>query len=285
MRIRKAEIGYEDIRLVATIAQATTMRRAQAATGLHLATLYRRLRALESEVGGPLFEPRDNVLIPTARAQPFLEAADVLADRLADVQRRVAAQDARLVGPLRVTTADSLLSTLCACSLDFQRAYPDIRLSLDIDNSSADLARREADVAIRPTTAPPETLMGRRAAQFDYAVYKAPRQSTGGWIVLEGEVAAIPSARWLRETITDDAVRLRVNSLTAAASAAANGWGQAVLPAYLATDHALERVGDPIPALTSELWVLFHPDLRTNPRVRAFTEFAANWLRKRFAGT
>jgi len=282
MRIRKTEIGYDDIRLIATIAQATTMRRAQVATGLHLATLYRRLRALEGEVGGPLFETRDNLLIPTSRAQPFLEAADVLADRLADVQRRVAAQDARLVGPLRVTTADSLLPTICACSLDFQAAYPDIRMSLDIDNSAADLARREADVAIRPTTAPPETLMGCRAARFDYAVYRAPRQPTEGWIVLEGEVAAIPSARWLQDTITDGEIRLRVNSVTAAASAAASGWGKAVLPTYLAADHALERVGEPIPALASELWVLFHPDLRGNPRVRAFAEFAAIWLKKRF---
>ena len=91
--------------------------------------------------------------------------------------------------------------------------------------------------------------------------------------------SATPAARWLADHAGDDEAALRVNSLSAAAVAAAEGWGRALLPDYVADDR-LERVGEPVAALRSEGWVLFHPDLRANPRVRIFAEFAAGWFRK-----
>ncbi|MFC3695427.1 LysR family transcriptional regulator [Chenggangzhangella methanolivorans] len=276
-------ISHDDVRLVASIARATSMRRAQAAGGGHLATLYRRLRDLEARIGGPLFERRGERLVPTARAEPFLDVAAAIEDRLAEVERRVAALDDRLVGPLTVTTADTLAPRVCACLKAFGERHPQARIALDVGAPMLDLARREADVAIRPTTSPPETLMGRRAGSFDYAAYRAKGGAAPDrWIGYHGDVAAAPAARWLAEHASEDEVGLRVNSLSAAAAAAAQGWGRALLPDYMADDR-LERVGEPIAALRSELWVLFHPDLRANPRVRIFAEFAAAWFRKALA--
>ena len=275
-----SEISHEDVRLVAAIARAKTMRRAQAASGGHLATLYRRLRDLEARMGGPLFERRGERLVPTPRAEPFLDVADAIDDRLAEVERRVAALDDRLVGPLTVTTADTLVGPVCACLKAFAAQHPQVRISLDVGAPMLDLARREADVAIRPTTSPPETLIGRRAGAFDYAAYRAKGAAAPErWIAYHGDVASTPAARWLADHAGDDEAALRVNSLSAAAVAAAEGWGRALLPDYVADDR-LERVGEPVAALRSEVWVLFHPDLRANPRVRIFAEFAAGWFRK-----
>lgn len=282
--MQREEISYDDVRLVAAIAAAATMQRAQRALGGHVATLYRRLRDLERRVGGPLFERVGNDLVPTSRAAPFLEAESALRDQLAGVQRRVAARDDRLTGPLRITTADSLLTLSCECAHAFHVSNPGLRLSIEVDNAPADLSRRSADIAIRPTTSPPETLIGLKAGRFDYAVYQGTKSAAApGWIAFEGEVGGIPTARWIDRHVADDEVRLRVNGLVPAAAAAATGWGKAILPAYLANEYDLERVEGPIAALESELWVLYHPDLRTNPRVRGFAQFAAAWLRKRIA--
>lgn len=270
-------IDYEDVRLVAAIAQARSIARAQFVLGGHVATLYRRLRALERRIGGPLFERIGDALMPTARAEPFLDAAADLADRLADIERRVAAQDDRLVGQLKVTTADSLLPIVAACLRAFHDDHPGIRITLEVANAFADLRRREADVAIRPTTSPPETLVGRRAATFSFGIYRA---TTGlpGWIGFDDGMDAVPAARWLKDHVRGEEILIRASGMWPAAEAAMAGWGQALLPDYLAAGCGLVATGAPIRELGSELWVLFHPDLRTNPRVRAFAAFAASWL-------
>lgn len=273
-------IDYDDVRLVAAIAGAGGVRGAQARLGTHIATIYRQLRELEKRTGGALFERLGENLVPTGRAEPFLEAAEELRDRLAEIERRVAAQDDRLVGPLHVTTADTLLDIACACLKAFGEAHPGIALSLEVSNSFADLGRREADVAIRPTLTPPETLVGRRVARFSYAVYASEASATG-WIGLDAALSALPAAQWLKANVTESEIGLRVNSLTGAAAAAEAGWGRALLPDYLGSSRRLARLGESIDALASELWVLYHPDLKGNPRVRAFSDFSAKWLRTR----
>ncbi len=279
---RTGSISYDDIRLVAAIAEAGTMRGAQKLAGGHLSTLYRQLRDLEARAGGPLFESRQNRLLPTTRAAPIVDAASDMLDRLAELERGFAAQDDRISGPLRVTTADSLLPLVCGCLRAFQELHPGVELGLQIDSQHADLGRRDADIAIRPTRTPPETLIGRRVASFDYAAFSANgADGRNHWIVFEGEIAMIPAARWLAENVAADAVALRVNAMTAAAAAAAAGWGKALLPTYLAASYGLLQRSEPVIPLKSEVWLLYHADLRSNPRVRCFTEFAAGWLRSR----
>jgi hypothetical protein len=43
----------------------------------------------------------------------------------------------------------------------------------------------------------------------------------------------------------------------------------------------LSRLRETVEELASELWVLSHPDLKGNPRVRAFSDFSAKWLKTR----
>lgn len=275
-------IDYDDVRLVASIGAAHSVARAAAGLGAHVATLYRRLRDLERRVGGALFERVDGRLLPTERAVPILEAADLLAARLGEVERRLAGRDDRLTGALAVTTADSLLPLACRCAHEFVADHPGVELTLAVGNSFADLGRREADLAIRPTRTPPETLIGRRAAGFDFSVYvrAGAAAETPGWIGFDGSMRAVPAARWLADAVPSTSIRLRVNSMWAAAEAASAGLGRAVLPAYLAEGRPLERVGAAIDELASEVWVLFHPDLRANPRVRAFADHAARWFKR-----
>jgi DNA-binding transcriptional LysR family regulator len=74
---------------------------------------------------------------------------------------------------------------------------------------------------------------------------------------------------------------LRCNSWLAQLAAARAGLGLAALPCFLAdSEPALRRVLPRQPALTSELWLLTHPDLRRTARVRAFMDHLAASLRK-----
>jgi DNA-binding transcriptional LysR family regulator len=273
-------IDIDDIRLVSALARSGGAREAAERLATHPATVYRRLAVLQAKLGRPLFEKADGRYVPTALAAEILALADDFEGRLAELHRRLAREDDRLSGVLKVTTTDSLLPLVSEICVAFRAEHPGLGLELLVSNAFADLARYEAEVAIRPTTSPPESLVGRRAATFDYAVYARP-DAPECWIGLDQSLAGIPSARWLAERVDPREVAVRVNSMWAAAAAAGAGLGRALLPTYLAFEHPVERLAGPFPEIASEVWVLTHPDLRRTPRIRAFSEAAANALRRK----
>lgn len=283
-------LTHDDLDLVLAIARAGRMKPAAEALQAHPATLYRRLEGLEHRLGAKLFERAGGRQAPTGLAEAIIREAQAIAERLDALNRTVAGRDARLSGPLTVTTTDTLQALVMPIVTGFGRLHPRLELRLDISSAMADMGRNEADIAIRPTRAPPETLIGSRLGSFDYAVYShgaaapaglAALVAAGGWIGLSGEIAQTPAARWLDEHVPQAARIASVNLMLGAALAARSG-AHALLPAYLGDDpvFALRRLSPPVPELRSEVWLLTHPDLRYAAKVRAFMSFAGKALRQ-----
>ena len=83
--------------------------------------------------------------------------------------------------------------------------------------------------------------------------------------------------KWMLDEGLDDNCRYRADALFGMFAAARDGAGLAVLPCYLAdSDQQLIRVGEPIPELSTDLWLLTHPDLRKTARIQAFLGFVAD---------
>ncbi|MBY8825273.1 LysR family transcriptional regulator [Sphingomonas colocasiae] len=275
-------IEHDDIGLVATIARTGGPVRAAAALGTHVATIYRRLHRLEDRLGLGLFEKLDGRYLPTPFAEELIAAADAMQSTLDELARKAAGHDGRLTGTLCVTTTDTVLPMLSQAIAPFIANHPELRIDIAIGNAMADMTRRAADIAVRPTSTPPETLIGRRIGAITFAVFAAPGGAEG-WIGFDDSLSAVPAAVWLEER-AGQALRLRVNSLWAAAQAAAAGLGRAVLPTYLARGLPIAPVEGPIDALGSDLWLLYHPDLKRTPRVRYFVRDVAPRLAKLLAG-
>ncbi len=99
-----------------------------------------------------------------------------------------------------------------------------------------------------------------------------------GW---EEGTTGINAADWLAEAAPAAAVVYRSSSLVNQFMAARAGIGVAVLPCYLGdSEPKLRRAlpGGPVPALTRELWIVTHQDLRRMGRVRAFFEAVAHGI-------
>ncbi|WP_332695829.1 LysR family transcriptional regulator [Bosea sp. (in: a-proteobacteria)] len=287
----RSMLTHDDLDLVLAIARTGRMKPAAEALQAHPATVYRRLEALEHRLGGKLFERVDGRQAPTGLAEEIIAEAEAIAERLDALNRAVAGRDARLSGPLTVTTTDTLQSRAMPVLAAFGRLHPRLELRLDISSAMADMRRNEADIAIRPTRSPPETLIGSKLGSFDYAVYTheagsraaslAELIAAGGWIGLSGDIAQTPAARWLDENVPQAARLASVNLILGAALAARTG-ALALLPDYLGDDPllGLRRVSPPVAELRSEIWLLTHPDLRYAAKVRAFMAFAGKALRQ-----
>ncbi|MER2269085.1 LysR substrate-binding domain-containing protein, partial [Methylobacterium oxalidis] len=141
--------------------------------------------------------------------------------------------------------------------------------------------RREADIAVRPTASPPETLVGRRIAGLGYAVYAAPSYLSGRredavlgehrWLGPDASLNETVAARWMRATLREVEPVVRTDSFVSLRDLAVVGLGVALLPCYLGdTSLGLVRLPQAVTLdLGSALWLLTHADLRRVARIDA----------------
>lgn len=292
-------LDWDDLRYFLAVAREGSLAGAAKRLGVNHSTVFRRIRAFEDRLGARLFERRREGYGLTVAGEEMHATAERIDGEFDGLERRLSGRDLRLGGPVAVTTSDSLMSHLLGPHLaGFRVAYPGIDLTVLVDNQFFNLSKRQADVAIRPTTAPPEPLVGRRVSGLAFAVYGGEgylaargdgenpdrenqdwenRDWAGhDWLVFDESMSHIAAARWLRGHVPDDAVALRSNSLSGLCQTAAAGVGLALLPCFMADPHpGLRRLGPPRPSAESALWLLTHEDLRHAARVRAFMDHMA----------
>ena len=287
-------LAWDDFRLIKAIADAGTLPAAAGLLGINHSTVFRRLGQIEAALGTPLFERHRSGYAATAAGEEMIALARRMDEDVAAVTRRLAGQAVTPSGELRVTTNDSLLvHLLTPLFAKFRLACPDVRLDIVLTNQALNLSKRDADVAIRATDQPPETLVGRRAATIAWALYGravdfpdgAPADETSlhgrDWIALGEHLASLQAVKYVRAHVAPERVSYRVNSVLGLAEAVENGLGIGHLPCLIGDARpALVRLAPPDPALAAELWLLTHPDLRHAARVRVFLDFLAAEIAK-----
>ncbi|MFN3889088.1 MAG: LysR family transcriptional regulator [Beijerinckiaceae bacterium] len=278
-------ISWDEFRLVKAIADAKSLVGAAERLAINHSTVFRRLGALEETMGVRLFERSRNGYAPTPAGDEMIALAGKMEQEIVDFERAVAGRSAKPAGELRLTTNDAFLNWLIAPMLaSFRKAYPEIRLEVIVGHEHLNLSRRDADVALRATLEPQETLVGRKIAHIGWAAY-GPANWKGGeherqWVGFgEGPGVAGPR-RWFEDNVAPDAIVCRVDSVAGVARAVEAGIGSGLLPCLIGDRLAgVERLGDKLP-FGDDMWLLTHPDLRHSARVRAFMEHAATELTK-----
>lgn len=277
-----------DLRCVAAIVDTGSLSGAARRLGVNHATVFRRLGQLEQRLGVRLFDRLAGRYVPTTAGEEIARAGNAIEETAQRALLKVAGQDLRPSGVVRLTTTDSvahvlLNPALAAC----RRRYPDITLQLGIDNGMANLSRRDADIAIRPALQPPEHLIGKRISPLAFAAYAAPAYleslpppsesqqserplSDYAWIALDDTLGRHRTLRWLEAIVPLDLVGFRASTFNTLRQACIAGLGVALLPCFLGdSTPLLTRIMAPEPALASELWLLTHPDLRDTVRIQA----------------
>lgn len=285
--MNEQKILWDDLRTVMAIARAGSLSGARRRLGVSHATVFRRLGDIEQRLGVRLFDRARTGYTPTPAGEDIATVAERIEAEVVGVERRVAGQDLRPSGTVGVTTTDTLLmGLLSSIFADFRESYPEISLEVVVSNQLFNLSKREADVAIRPTLTPPEILVGRKIGIIAQAVYGRSDTFSSlegaldldavDWVGPDERMAYRPLDSWMAAHGFDERCRYQVDTVMGMLAAVRDGMGLAVLPCYLCDgDERLVRVGDTIPELSTDLWMLTHPDLRKVARIRAFLDFVA----------
>lgn len=277
---RTTAFDWDDLRVALAIVESGTLSGAAASLHVSHPTLSRRLQLMERRLGTRLFERTPGGLRPTEAGEEVRRLALHFREEIAGLERRVGGRDDGHDGPVRVTAPDAVSEYLLPGVLAAVcQEHAGLQLELHVSNDVVSLAQREADIALRVTRAPQETLRGREVGTVAMAVY-APRRLTeasGGavphtqlpWVGFDAGLACSAPGSWLARNVAASEVRFRANTLLGAAQAARSGIGCAVLPCFVGGSIAeLVRLGPPLDELAQPLWLLMHEDVARIPRMR-----------------
>ena len=278
----------DDLRLVRAIGAAGTLTGAARLLKVDHSTAFRRLCAIEICLGAKLFERARQGYTPTSAGEMVIAAGERILAELTGLEQRLAGEDLRPSGIVRLTTTDTLVDVLAPVLVALRSEHPGIVVELIVANTFFTLTRREADIALRPAAAAPEGLVGRRLASVATAPYasaayldrcgRRPLREYD-WLGFEDSLGHLRSARWVSANLSEERIVFRADLLLALRSAAVAGFGVAALPCYLADPAAgLRRVTTPLPDMEGSLWLLTHPDLRKVARIRTVLDFTADAL-------
>ncbi len=297
---RDPRTDWNDLRYFLAVAREGTLAGAARALRVDHSTVFRRLNACEQRLGARLFERLAGTYELTDAGRSMLERVEHIDAEVSAIEREVAGRDVHLAGVVRLTTADNLAHTYLPGYLaELGRLHPDIRVELVVGGEAYDLSRREADVALRATSRPPEHLVGRRVVSLPWGVCagetylaRAGRPesmadlATHRLIGPDDRMLHLPAFAWARRHLPATCIAATANDLITMAALAEAGMGLALLPGDLVRP-GLVRLFPMTPAFTSQIWLLTHPDLRAVARVRAVMEFLTEQLRAdpRLAGT
>ncbi|CAM5770585.1 LysR family transcriptional regulator [Bosea minatitlanensis] len=292
-----SKLAWDDFRLVKAISDHGGLTGAATALSVNHSTVFRRLGQIEEMVGMPLFERRKTGYVATVAGAEMAALAGRMEEDVSAFSRRLAGRDVAPSGEVRVTTTDTLhLHLLLPIFAGFRQAHPGIRLDVVIGNQALNLSKRDADVAIRASDTPGETLVGRRVATLAWAIYgRAAEGATAeqadpaalyrrDWVALGDQLAHVKAARFVREHVAPERIALKSSAVLGITEAVELGLGIGPLPCFIADRRpGLMRLMPPNPDFATGLWVLTHPDIRHVPRVRAFMDYCFGELMRQRA--
>ena len=279
---------WDDLKTALALVRHGTLSGAADALGVTYTTVSRRISRLEEALGQVLFERLADGYRPTDAAQLIAAKAAEMEVSQDSLFRQLSAQDGRLSGKLTVTAPQLLIAHVIAPALRiFREKYPLIDLHVLATNDRLDLSRREADVAIRVSNAPGDSLKGLRLTGQDSASFAtqewADRIAEGrdaplDWILFSGH-SDLPKT--VREGWPNSKVCYRFDDMIAIGGAAQEGLGIARMPMFLGRKlQGLVQVPCIPPQTYADLWLVAHADVWAGSRVSAFRDVIVPYLRE-----
>ncbi|MEE9139550.1 MAG: LysR family transcriptional regulator [Alphaproteobacteria bacterium] len=287
-------MNWDKLRIFHAVAEAGSFTHAGETLKLSQSAVSRQVSALEDSLKVTLFHRHARGLRLTDQGRLLFETAREVLAKLTVAEAKLYESRVRPSGPLRITTTVGFGSIwLTPRITEFLDLYPDIAVTLLLDDRELDLAIGQADIAIRMAPPRQPELIQRRLLTVRFYVYaskgylkkfgrpETPEDLDGHRLVIYEEAISrppLPNARWLLEEGADaDAPRrpaLTLNTVYGVFRAVQGGLGIATLPDYLGeTDHNLVRILPSLEGRSVEAYFVYPKGLRTAKRIAVFRDF------------
>jgi DNA-binding transcriptional LysR family regulator len=279
---------WGDLRFFLATARKGSTLAAARDLGVNQTTIARRITALEMALSVRLFDRhRDGYRLSEAGAAIFPQAERIATEAEA-VERLVAQRQRDLSGVIRVTTTEEFAEIVLTPWLaEFIELYPDIKVEVIATHRCLDLARGEADIAIRATRRPHEPDSSvRKLADAEWGVFCSRRYAAKRgtprcpddlnehlFIGADGTLATLDMFVWLAKVAPGVKVRSVCNTISNMLVAVKTGHGIAVLPRDIGNAQSDLIELFPLPKMNFGWYLVTRQALKDVPRVKAFSQF------------
>lgn len=275
--------NWDDARIALALSRAGTVRAAAKNLGVNHATVSRRIAALEKQLSARLFELTPSGYVMTVSGQVICKAAAEVEDLLLGSHRRIEGADEDLGGEVHIHIPDIFDDWVCERLAPFLHQHSKLNITLSSEVSVADLARREADIALRFTSTPPLDMIGKKVSQLPIALYANHSMEIDEiasvdefplpvypWVRWTSRFSESPLEQWTDKACKGASTVTRVVTYKTLTNMIRCGAGIGFLSPWFANnDPELKCISPVLTEMSMDVWILIHPDLRGVRRINA----------------
>jgi len=280
--MNRAPWQWDDVRFFLAVARAGSLSAAARALGVGHVTVGRRINLLEKRLGVTLLNRTPDGFGTTSAGEAILRQCSAMETAARDLERIVAGRDMLTTGVVRVTTTEALAHQLVVPTIAALRhAHPALQVDLIVGVRSLDIARSDADIAVRLARPSASDLVCRRLGDVGFSLYASRRylaksgtpergRGLGGFDLIGYTGApAATSPFFMGESLDGARIALRCDNALIQLKAAAEGAGIAELACFLGdASPELVRVWPNEAPARRTAWLILHQHMRRSARIR-----------------
>lgn len=274
--------AWDDIGVFLALYRERTTGRAAAALGVSQPTVVRRIAAFEHGIGLVLFERTPAGLVPTHAAHRLYDAAQKVERSVCELTGEIDALTGAEFNVIRLTFLDHFERLLIPVLRDFRSRWPKIRTELLASDRIYDLARGEADIAIRGRERPAsDEIVVHDLPPTGWTVYASAHSTASErpkaadevgqypLALLDGMPGTLPIYKWIESLLADGSTAMHCSNYRALRSAIASGAALAALPCTIGDgDAELARCFPPIAEFDTPIYLLGRRTVLRRPPAR-----------------
>jgi DNA-binding transcriptional LysR family regulator len=278
-------LDWDDFRFILALHRKRSLKETARELGIDQATVGRRVYALEERLGTEIFEKRSDGFFLTTAGERILPTLAEIESSFLSIDRKLSGRDERIDGKVRIAMPGALANHWFIPTLGPLLArHPGLELEFLTGPEVLNLARREADLAIRLVRPKQRDLVIKRLGDLELALYAPAKRGAPldklPFIGLSPDSTSEAEAQLLaRIGPPAQAPVIRSAAWHTVFCALKAGLGMGILPSFLGdTEPKLKRVAGVEPA-KMPLWLVVHPDIQKSARVQAVMEHVSRAVR------
>jgi DNA-binding transcriptional LysR family regulator len=285
---------WDDVRHLLAVARTGSLSGAARALGVGHVTVGRRIALLEKRLGVTLLNRTPDGFATTSAGDAVLRQCMAMERAALDLERIAAGRDLLLAGSVRVTTTEALAFQLVAPAIAvMRRTHPELRVDLVAGARSLDVARRDADLAVRFARPSTSDLVCRKLGEVGFTLYASERYLARAGVPQRGQglaghdlvgftgAPAATSPFFMSESLEGARVVFRCDNPLIQLKAAAEELGIVELACFLGdSSHDLVRVWPQEAPAKRSAWLVIHPDMRRSARIKAVSAAISDAFRR-----
>jgi DNA-binding transcriptional LysR family regulator len=290
-------LDWNDLRYFLSVVRTGSTLAASKQLKVSQSTVSRRITALEEQIEIKLFVRKPSGYELTPRGQAVLPAAESVEAAILTFSDGIAAESRRLAGTVRLSTVESAVNAWVIPAVSVLRdLHPEIRVEILTSEHYVDLARGEADIAIRFGPKPTqETLIVRHLVDMLESFYATkemverlgmPKSKSDltRFLLVAWTDSDSTINRWINENVPDAEIIQRASSLSSILASVRSGLGAAILPCMMADEiPGLVRLMPPLRELTTPGWMVTTDEARRQPHIRAVIDVVVEQIQSSLA--